>query len=482
VRTIHELAAALDAGEVTAAALVEDCLARIDERNGRLRAFLHVDAAGTRAAAGESDARRRAGRALGPLDGIPYALKDNIVARGMPATCGSRILERFVPPYDAAVVERLRAAGAVLVGKTNLDEFAMGSSTEHSAFGPARNPWDEERVPGGSSGGSCVAVACGMAPLAFGSDTGGSVRLPASWCGVVGVKPTYGRVSRWGLVAFGSSLDQIGPVARDVASAAAALRAIAGADPRDATSHDEPVPDWSSAVARGRDGLKGIRVGVLRELLGEGVDAAMRERVDAAVAMLGETGAEIVDVALPHARWGVAAYYLVASAEASSNLARFDGARYGRRADGVVDLEEMYTRSRSEGFGEEVKRRIMLGTFALSAGYYDAYYGRAMRARSLVQQDYRQAFEIADVLVSPVAPTPPFRLGERLDDPIAMYLTDAMTIPANLAGVPAISIPAGTARGLPVGLQIQAPWLREDLLFRVAAAHETAAGVAPVPA
>jgi len=482
VRTLAELAAALDAGALTAAGLVDECLATIAAKNDRLNAFLHVDEEGARAAAAAADARRAAGRVRGPLDGIPYALKDNIVARGLPTSCGSRILGDFVSPYDATVVERLHEAGAVLVGKTNLDEFAMGSSNEHSAFGPARNPWDEERVPGGSSGGSCVAVAAGMVPLAFGSDTGGSVRLPASWCGVVGLKPTYGRVSRRGLVAFGSSLDQIGPAARDVEGVAVALAAIAGPDPGDATTQDAPVPDWRAAVTSGRDGLDGVRVGVVREFLGKGVDAGVRERVDASILRLGAAGAEIVEVALPHARWGVAAYYVVASAEASSNLARFDGARWGRRAEGVADLEEMYLRSRSEGFGDEVKRRIMIGTFALSAGYYDAYYGRAMRARSLIRRDYEEAFAAADVLVSPVAPTSAFRLGERTDDPLAMYLTDAMTIPANLAGVPALSIPAGDASGLPVGLQLQAPLLREDLLFRVAAAHETAAGPAPVPA
>jgi aspartyl-tRNA(Asn)/glutamyl-tRNA(Gln) amidotransferase subunit A len=481
-RTIPDLAAALHAGELTATELVGDALDRIEERNVRLRAFLSVDVDGAKAAATASDERRAEGRARGPFDGIPYALKDSIVARGLPATCGSRILENFVSPYDSTVATRLREAGAILVGKTNLDEFAMGSSNEHSAFGAASNPWDESRVPGGSSGGSCVAVAAGMAPLAFGSETGGSVRLPASYCGVVGVKPTYGRVSRYGLVAFGSSLDQIGPVTRDVAGAAAALAAVAGLDPCDATSADAPVPDWGTAVEEGRDGLQGLRVGVVRDFLGDGVDAGVRERVDAAVMDLGRQGAEIVEVELPNVRYAVAAYYVVASAEASANLARFDGVRYGRRAEDVADLEEMYTKSRSEGFGDEVKRRIMIGTFALSAGYYDAYYGRAMRARRLIQRDYERAFQSADVLISPVAPTPAFPLGERMAEPLAMYLTDAMTVPANLAGVPAISVPAGDADGLPVGLQIQAPHFREDQLFRAAAAHETAVGPAPVPA
>jgi aspartyl-tRNA(Asn)/glutamyl-tRNA(Gln) amidotransferase subunit A len=483
LRPVPELSAALAAGALSSRDLVEDCLAAVAERGAALGAFLSVDADGARAGAAAADARRAGGARIGPLDGIPFALKDNIVARGLPATCGSRILERFVSPYDATAVERLRAAGAVLLGKTNLDEFAMGSSTEHSAFGPARNPHDPARVPGGSSGGSCAAVAAGRAPLAVGSDTGGSVRLPASFCGVVGMKPGYGRVSRYGLVAFGSSLDQIGPVARTVGGVAAALQAIAGADPRDATSNPAPVPDLVAAAAAGAAGdLAGVRVGVLRDLPAGG-DPEVTARVAEAVAALAAAGAEIVDVRLPSARHGVAAYYVVAGAEASSNLARFDGARYGRRAEGAHDLEELDTASRSEGFGDEVKRRILLGTFALSAGYYDAYYGRAMRARARIKADFDDAFLVADVIASPVAATPAFAVGERTDDPLAMYLTDALTIPANLAGIPAISVPCGVTSGkLPVGLQLQAPALREDLLLRVAAAYEAAAGAAAPPA
>jgi aspartyl-tRNA(Asn)/glutamyl-tRNA(Gln) amidotransferase subunit A len=477
---IPEISRALAARELTSRDVTEDCLRRIDELNETLNVFLHVDREAALRGAVEADDRRAAGSARGPLDGIPFALKDNIVARGQPVTCGSRILEPFVSPYDAAVLTRMRAAGGVLLGKTNLDEFAMGSSNEHSAFGPVRNPHDPARVPGGSSGGSCAAVAAGMAPLAFGTDTGGSVRLPASFCGVVGVKPGYGRVSRYGLVAFGSSLDQIGPVARTVEGCALALGAVAGADPNDTTSNPAQVPDYAASLG---EGVKGVKVGVVREFLGEGIDASIRAAVEAAVRGLEDLGAEIVEVSMPHTKYGIAAYYVVASAEASSNLARFDGARYGRRAEGVSELEELYTRSRTEGFGDEVRRRILIGTFTLSAGYYEAYYGRAMKARSLIRRDYETAFGVADVLVSPTSPTPPFPLGERLDDPLAMYLTDAMTVPANLAGIPALSVPCTTPDGaLPVGLQIQAPDLREDLMVRVAAAYEAKAGVAPVPA
>ena len=479
MRPVGELAGALARGEIGSLELVEDSLARIRELDPKLHVFLHVDEAGAREAADRSDARRARGETLGPLDGIPYALKDNIVARGLPSTCASRILEGFVSPYDATLVTRLRDAGAVLVGKVNLDEFAMGSSNEHSAFGLTRNPHETSHVPGGSSGGSCAAVASGMVPLAFGSETGGSVRLPASFCGVVGLKPSYGRVSRYGLVAFGSSLDQIGPVARTVQGVADALSIVAGLDPRDATTATAPVPRYET----GDDSLLGKRVGVIRELLGEGVDPEVGECVRRAANECEKLGARLVDVSLPHAKYGVAVYYVVSSAEASSNLARFDGARYGYRAPGVRDLEELYTESRSQGFGDEVKRRIMIGTFALSSGYYDAYYGRAMHARALIRDDFARAFEAADVLLSPVSPTPSFRIGDRMEDPLAMYLTDAMTIPANLAGVPALSLPAGaTSSGLPIGVQLQAPYLREDVLLEVAGSLEGALGWGPLPA
>ncbi len=472
-RSVPELADALGSGEVRATQILEQCLARIRARNETLGAFLHVDEVGARAAAAAADARRARGEARGPLDGIPFALKDNLAARGLPTTCGSRLLEHYRSPYDATVTERLRGAGAVLVGKTNLDEFAMGSSSEHSAFGVVRHPRDQGRVPGGSSGGSCVAVADGMVPLALGSDTGGSVRLPASWCGVVGLKPSWGRVSRSGLVAFASSLDQVGPIATTVRGAAMLFEAIAGHDPRDATSRPDAVP--SCVAATDAPDIEGLRVGIVAELLQSGVDPTIRARVEEAAAVFERLGARIVEAHLPHARWSIAAYYVISSAEAASNLARFDGVRYGRRAADPRDLDDLYVRSRSEGLGPEVRRRILLGTFALAAGYHDQYYDRAAKARALIAHDFAEAFRGADVLLSPVAPSPPFRLGERIDDPLAMYLTDAMTVPASLAGIPAISVPAGEdADGIPVGLQIQASLFAEPTLLRAAAAFERA--------
>lgn len=484
LRPIPELAEALRGGAISAVDLTQDCLQRVHEDNEKLNAFLQVDEAGALEAARASDARRAAGTTRGALDGIPFALKDNIVARGLRNTCGSKILAEYVSPYDATLTARLKEAGAVLLGKLNLDEFAMGSSNEHSAFGPARNPHDPALVPGGSSGGSCVAVASGMVPLAFGSETGGSVRLPASYCGVVGFKPSYGRISRSGLVAFGSSLDQIGPVARSCAGIALSLRVVAGRDERDATSSLAPAPDPASilAAASREPSLRGLRVGVVREFLAEGVHPHVRATVERALHTLEELGATLREVSLPHARYGVAAYYVVASAEASSNLARFDGARYGMRAPGVESLEELYIKSRSLGFGEEVKRRIMIGTFALASGYYDAYYGRAMRARSLIARDFAEAFAEVDVLASPVSATPAFPLGAKTDDPLAMYLSDAMTIPTSLAGVPAISVPCPVAEGeLPVGLQLQAPFLAEEKLLHAAAVFEAKVGLAPPP-
>jgi aspartyl-tRNA(Asn)/glutamyl-tRNA(Gln) amidotransferase subunit A len=478
LRPVPQLVRELAGGALTSVALVEDCLAAIRRCDGELNALLHVDAEGGLAAAREADARRRRGQARGPLDGIPVLLKDNIVTRGIPTTCGSRILQGFVPPYDANAVSRLRDAGCILLGKTNLDEFGMGSSTEHSAFGPTRNPHDPARVAGGSSGGSCAATACGFSPLALGSDTGGSVRLPAAFCGVVGLKPSYGRVSRSGLVAFGSSLDQIGPVSRTVAGVAYALAVIAGADARDATTSDAPVPDYVAAI--GRD-VEGIRVGVCPEFLGDGVEPAVRAAFEAALRVLAGLGCSVREVSLPHARYGIASYYVAASAEASSNLARFDGVRYGHRAD-AGSIPELYARSRREGFGAEVKRRIMLGTFALSAGYHDAYYGRAQRARRLIAGDYERVFAQVDVLASPTSPTTAFALGERLDDPLAMYLSDALTIPASLAGIPALSLPCATTADLPVGLQLQAPAFAEEILLRVGAVYEAAAGCASPPA
>ena len=425
-----------------------------------------------RAAADAVDARVAAGQDPGPLAGVPVALKDNLCTRGVPTTCSSRILDGWRPPYDATVVQRLAAAGAVVVGKTNLDEFAMGSSTENSAFGPTRNPRDTSRVPGGSSGGSAAAVAAGFAPLALGSDTGGSIRQPAAFCGVVGVKPTYGVVSRYGLVAFASSLDQIGPFAATVADAALLLEAIAGHDPMDSTSIPRAAPAISAGLA---GGVEGLRVGLVRELI-TGVDADVEACVRRAADALADAGAKVDDVSLPMTVHGLAAYYLIAPAEASSNLARYDGVRYGLRVDGS-DVAAMNAATRGAGFGAEVKRRIMLGTYALSAGYYDAYYGQAQRVRTLIIQDFEAAYEQFDVLLSPTAPTTAFAFGARTADPLTMYMSDVCTIPSNLAGHPALSLPFGAGDdGLPVGVQVMAPALGEPVMFRVAAALEAARG------
>ncbi len=409
-----------------------------------------------------------------PLLGVPVAVKDNICTRRLPTTASSRMLDGYRPPYDAAVVERLEAAGAIVVGKTNCDEFAMGSSTESSAFGVTRNPWDTERIPGGSSGGSAAAVAARMVPLALGSDTGGSIRQPAALCGVVGLKPTYGRVSRYGLLAFASSLDQIGPIATTVEDAALAFSVLAGHDPRDSTSVVAAVPDYASAI--GGASLDGLRIGVPRALLQEGVEPAVLEAVEQALVVLERCGASVQDVELSHSRHGIAAYYLIATAEASSNLARYDGVRYGVRAPGdEATLASMYERTRGAGFGAEVKRRIMLGTYVLSAGYYDAYYRKAQQVRTLISRDYDAAFEQVDVIALPTSPTGAFRLGERTADPVLMYLADVFTVGANLAGVPAMSVPCGmTGEGLPVGLQVTTRKMDETTAFRVAAAYERA--------
>lgn len=477
------IAAAVRSGERTAAEVVEEHLAHIAEHEGRIHAFNLVLAEQAREAAAEIDRQVAAGRDPGPLAGVPVALKDNLCTRGIPTTCSSRILEGWRPPYDATVVCRLAGAGAVPVGKTNLDEFAMGSSTENSAFGPTRNPHDPSRVPGGSSGGSAAAVAAGFAPLGLGSDTGGSIRQPAALCGVVGVKPTYGLVSRYGLIAFASSLDQIGPFALDVRDAALLLDAMAGPDPLDSTClADRPPP----ASARLDAGVDGLRVGVVRELASaEGMSpdavARMREAADA----LAAAGAKVDEVSVPAAVYGLSAYYLIAPAEASSNLARYDGVRYGLRAQarpgGSGDITEMYLDSRSEGFGAEVKRRIMLGTYALSAGYYDAYYGKAQQVRTLIMRDFDAAYRDFDVLVSPTAPGTAFELGAKTADPLTMYLNDVCTIPSNLAGHPAMSVPFGTGDdGLPLGVQVMAPALGETVMFQVAAAVEKSAPATPV--
>jgi aspartyl-tRNA(Asn)/glutamyl-tRNA(Gln) amidotransferase subunit A len=464
-------AAAVRSGERSALDVVEEHLSAIAERDGQLHAFLEVTGDEARSAARAVDARVAAGEDPGPLAGVPVALKDNLCTRGVPTTCASKILEGWRPPYDATVVTRLRAAGAVVVGKTNLDEFAMGSSTEHSAFGPTRNPHDPSRVPGGSSGGSAAAVAAGFAPLGLGSDTGGSVRLPAAFCGVVGAKPTYGRVSRYGLIAFASSLDQIGPFATTVADAAALLEAIGGHDPMDSTSLQEPAP---VLVRRLDEGVEGLRVGVVRELLGEGIAADVRRRVAEAADALSAAGAKVDDVSVPAVTYGLSAYYLIAPAEASSNLARYDGVRYGLRVDAST-TPAMNAATRSAGFGAEVKRRIMLGTYALSAGYYDAYYGKAQQVRTLMIRDFEAAYRGFDVLLAPTAPTTAFPLDAKTDDPLAMYLTDVCTIPSNLAGHPAITVPFGTGDdGLPVGAHLLAPALAEGDLFRAAAVLEGA--------
>ena len=485
--TAADLAQALADGTTTSVELTRLHLDRIAAVDGDVHAFLHVDAEGALAQASESDARRAAGETLSPLDGVPIAVKDVLTTEGLPTTCGSKILEGWIPPYDATVVARLRAAGLPILGKTNMDEFAMGSSTEHSAYGPTHNPWDLDRIPGGSGGGSAAAVAAFEAPLAIGTDTGGSIRQPGAVTGTVGVKPTYGGVSRYGLVALASSLDQAGPVTRTVLDAAMLHDVIGGHDPRDSTSIEQEWPSFTEAARAGASGdLTGVTVGVITELAAgdeqsgwqPGVMASFQESVNLMVA----AGAEVVEVSCPSFVHALAAYYLILPAEASSNLAKFDAMRYGRRVVPEADengtqpsAEDVMRASRDAGFGDEVKRRIILGTYALSSGYYDAYYGQAQKVRTLISRDFAAAFAHVDVLVSPTTPTTAFKLGEKLDDPLAMYLNDLATIPANLAGVPGISVPSGLAEedGLPVGFQILAPALADDRLYRVGAALET---------
>ena len=462
------IAAEVRAGRKKAREVVEEHLARIAERDGELNAFNLVTAHEARKAADEIDRRVAAGDHAGPLAGVPLALKDNLCTQGIATTCSSRILEGWRPPYTATAVQRLVAAGAIPIGKTNLDEFAMGSSTENSAFGPTANPHDTSRVAGGSSGGSAAAVAAGFAPLGFGSDTGGSIRLPASFCGVVGVKPTYGRVSRYGLVAFASSLDQIGPFGITVADAGLALDIISGHDPMDSTSIPEPPTNVSATL---QDGVDGLRIGVVAELR-DGIAPDVLARLDAAMVVLEKAGATIDVVSMPSFIYGLTAYYLIAPAEASSNLARYDGVRYGLRVTGA-DAAEMNAATRTAGFGPEVKRRIMLGTYALSAGYYDAYYGKAQKVRTLIARDFASAYERFDLLLSPTSPTTAFEIGAKTADPLTMYLSDVCTIPANLAGNTAMSVPFGMGDdGLPVGIQVMAPALGEATMFRAAAVLE----------
>ena len=470
-RSAIDIATAVAAGSTTSSAVLEEHLSRISEREGEVHAFNLVTSDQARERAASIDARIAKGETVGPLAGVPIALKDNMCTRGVPTTCSSKMLEGWKPPYDATVVERLYAAGAVFVGKTNLDEFAMGSSTENSAFGPTRNPVDTSRVPGGSSGGSAAAVAAGFASVSLGSDTGGSIRQPAALCGVVGVKPTYGLVSRYGLVAFASSLDQIGPFANTVADAALITEIIAGHDPMDSTSIPKPAPSLVSVLDRG---VEGLRIGRVTDLP-EGADADVLERLEAAFVALEKAGAKIVDVTLPSLSFALTAYYLIAPAEASSNLARYDGVRYGMRV-AANDINTMYADTRAAGFGDEVKRRIMLGTYALSAGYYDAYYGKALKVRGLISNDFAAAYQKADVILTPTSPTVAFPFGSKTDNPLAMYLCDIFTIPTNLAGHPAMSVPFGTGQAnMPVGVQVLAPTLGEETMFRVAAALERAA-------
>ena len=465
----ESLGRSVASGERSAVDVARAFLARADRTSPRLGTYLHLDPDPILAAAADIDARRKRGEALGALAGVPVAIKDNICVHGVPTTCGSRILEGFRAPYDAHVIERLRGAGAVLFGKTNCDEFAMGSSTENSAYQPSRNPWDLARVPGGSSGGSAATVAAREAPLALGSDTGGSVRQPAAFCGVVGLKPTYGAVSRYGLVAFVSSLDQIGPFATNARDAALLFNAISGPDARDMTSRPETRPVSLENLERG---VRGLKIGIARELQGAGLDSEIRAAFEAVTKWLVAEGASIVEVELPHAKYAIATYYLIAPAEASSNLARYDGVRYGLRVPAGT-LREMYEATRGTGFGREVKRRILLGTYALSAGYYDAYYLRAQKVRTLIRRDFEAASRKTDAILMPVTPTPPFAIGEKSEDPMAMYLNDIYSIPASLAGVPALSFPAGFTRsGLPIGLQLAGKPFDEETLLRIARGWE----------
>lgn len=494
-KSATQLLADMTDGELTAVDVCESFLDHIEQHDQTIGAFLHVDRGGALQWADSVDHRRELGQPVGPLGGLPIAVKDVLCLRGAPTTCASRMLEEFIPPYDATVIDKLKATDAVLLGRTNMDEFAMGGSTENSALAVTRNPWNTTRVPGGSSGGSAACVAARMAPAAIGSDTGGSIRQPAAFCGVVGLKPTYGRVSRFGLVAFASSLDQVGPLAKTVEDVALVMDAIAGHDPRDSTSAALAVPSYSQSV---NQPLGGLRLGVVREHFGEGLDAEVAAAVREAIAVYESLGATTCDVSLPHSRYGIATYYIIAPCEASSNLARYDGVHYGYRTDEQVlqeaweqtrdrltaagqeqlldsPLVQMYRQNRSEALGTEVKRRIMLGTYALSAGYYDAYYLKAMKVRRLIRQDYDQAFKEVDFLIGPVAPTPAFGLGELVDDPLAMYLADLYTVTSNLAGVPAISIPCGmSSAGLPIGLQLQAKPFDEERLLRAARMFQTA--------
>jgi aspartyl-tRNA(Asn)/glutamyl-tRNA(Gln) amidotransferase subunit A len=472
--TIREARRLLDSGDMSSEELTRTALDRIRTLDGELNTYVTVTEESALREARESDARRARGEEpLSPLDGIPVGIKDVLVTSGVRTTCGSRHLENYVPPFNGTAVARLRAAGAITLGKTNCDEFAMGSSTENSAWGPSRNPWDPTRVPGGSSGGSAAAVAAGMGLFTLGTDTGGSIRQPASLCGVTGLKPTYGRVSRYGLVAFASSLDQIGPFTHDAYDAALVLEAIAGHDPLDATSQKMGVPGYSEMLDRGEASLKGLRIGMPAEFWGEGLDAGVAMLVREAITKLEELGAELVEVSLPHTPYALATYYIIAPAEASSNLARYDGMKFGYRSPEAVNSIDSMLATRDYGFGAEVKRRIMLGTYALSAGYYDAYYKKAQQVRTIIAREYEEAFKQVDVIAGPTAPTVAFPIGDKTEDPLAMYLNDVYTVPANLAGIPGISVPCGFLGKLPAGLQVLGKHMNEQTILRVAHAYQS---------
>ena len=470
--TIHELSEKLRKKELTSSELTEVFLKRIDAVEIKIKAYITIAKDDAVKQAKEADKRLASGRDITPLTGVPISVKDIFCTQGMLTTCASKILNNFVPPYDATVIKKLKDAGAVILGKNNMDEFAMGSSTENSAFVVTKNPWDIERVPGGSSGGSAASVAAGECAASVGTDTGGSIRQPASCCGVVGLKPTYGRVSRYGIVAFASSLDQAGPLTKDVKDCAVLLNTIAGHDPHDATSIEAPVPDYTAGLGKG---IKGIRVGIPREYFIKGLDSDVEQAVRGAIEVLKKNGASIVDVSLPHTDYAIAVYYLVATAEASSNLARYDGVKYGYRASNNSNLLEMYCKSRDEGFGPEVKRRIMLGTYALSAGYYEAYYKKASQVRTLIKNDFEEAFKRCDVIITPTSPTPAFKIGEKVADPLTMYLSDIFTISCNLAGIPGLSLPCGfTKENLPIGLQMLGKPMDEETVLKTAYSFEQA--------
>jgi aspartyl-tRNA(Asn)/glutamyl-tRNA(Gln) amidotransferase subunit A len=472
--TLHELSALMDKGEVTSEQATQSYLDRIGQTDHKLNSYVTLNAQGAIEQAREAGKRRSRGE-KGPLLGAPVSIKDVMATKGLRTTCSSKMLENFVPPYDAFVVKRLKDAGAVILGKTNMDEFAMGSSTENSYFGVTKNPWDTSRIPGGSSGGSASAVSADLCSASLGSDTGGSIRQPAALCGIVGMKPTYGRVSRFGLVAFASSLDQIGPMTKDVTDCAIMLNAIAGHDPMDSTCASDPAPDYTKGLD---DGVKGLVIGVPDEYFVDGMDAEVEKSVRSAMSALEEAGAKLKRISLPHTKYGVPTYYVLAPAEASANLARFDGVRYGYRTPSATNLNEMYTKSRSEGFGQEVKRRIMLGTYALSSGYYDAYYIKAQKVRTLIKNDFVNAFKDVSVIMAPVTPTPAFGIGEKSGDPLAMYLSDIFTINANLSGMPGVSVPCGfSSSGLPIGAQILGNFFDEALLLRVSRTLEKALGI-----